>query len=68
MELKNVNNFLFDAAELQDRNERRFFSVHSEYKSIKNLQKTIETLKKGKPLYEDLPIKLREFFINEARE
>jgi hypothetical protein len=30
--------------------------------------KDIQRLKKEKPLYDDLPGKLRQFFINEARE
>jgi hypothetical protein len=68
MEMKNVNNFLFDAAELEDRNERRFHSVHKEYESIKKLQKTIEKMKKEKVLFDDLPNKLRPFFFAEARE
>jgi hypothetical protein len=29
MELKNVNNFLFNPSELEDRNQRRFSSVHT---------------------------------------
>lgn len=68
MEMKNVNNFLFDAAELDDRNERRFYSVHREYDSIKKLQKRIEQMKKEKVLFDDLPNKLRPFFFAEARE
>jgi transcriptional regulator NrdR family protein len=68
MELKNVNNILFDSAELDDRNQRRFSSVHAEYQNMKNLLKTIEKMKREKPLYDDLPIKLREFFIEEARQ
>jgi hypothetical protein len=32
------------------------------------LLKTIEKMKREKPLYDDLPIKLREFFIEEARQ
>jgi hypothetical protein len=68
MELKNVNNFLFDAAELDERNKRRFSSVHAEYQIIKKLLKNIEKMKKEKPLYHDLPLKLRLFFMKEARE
>jgi hypothetical protein len=42
--------------------------VHTEYESIKKLQKTIEKMKKEKVLFDDLPNKLRPFFFEEARQ
>jgi hypothetical protein len=35
---------------------------------MKKLLKTIDKMKKETPRYDDLPIKLREYFIEEARE
>ena len=59
MDFKNVNNFLFDAAELDERNKLRFSSVHAEYQSMKKLLKTIEKMKKERPLYDEWPLKLK---------
>jgi cellulose synthase/poly-beta-1,6-N-acetylglucosamine synthase-like glycosyltransferase len=42
--------------------------VRKEYDEIKKLYANIQTLKKGKPIFDDLPNKLRPFFMNEARE
>ncbi len=42
--MKNVNNFLFDPAELQDRNERRFVNVKEEYEAVKKLMTEIKKL------------------------
>ena len=63
MELQNVNNFLFDVEELKDRNERRFFEVRKEYLDVKKLMGKIEKMEKEKPLFDDLPNKLRDIFI-----
>ena len=38
--------------------------MRHEYEEIKKLLNTIKKLKKEKPLYDDLPNKLRPFFIN----
>lgn len=67
-ELKNINNILFNAAQLQDRNQRSFPCVHAEYSEIKALLTKIEELKKKKTLFDDLPAKVRPFFLSEARE
>lgn len=42
--------------------------MRHEYDEIKKLLNTIKKLKKERPLYDDLPNKLRPFFINEAKE
>lgn len=67
-ELRNANNFLFNAAELQDRNERSFPTVKAEYHEIHKLLGSIQTLKKKKTTFDDLPAKARPFFFAEARE
>ena len=67
MELQNVNNFLFDVEELKDRNNRRFYEVRKEYLEVKDLLKKIDKLDKGRPLFDDLPPKLRDIFIEVAR-
>lgn len=66
-ELRNVNTFLFNPAELQDRNERSFPTLREEYLQIKQLMATVQTLKKQKPHFDDLPAKARPFFFAEAR-
>lgn len=38
MEIKNVNNYLFDIVELQERNNLRFAQVRQDYDEIKQLQ------------------------------
>ena len=65
--MKNINNFLFDAAELDIRNNMRFESVRREYFERKNLLMQIKKLQKKRIVYEDLPNRLQGFFIDEAR-
>ena len=67
MELQNVNNFLFDVEELKDRNDRRFFEVRREYLEVKGLMGKIEKMERVKPLFDDLPAKLRDIFMEVAR-
>lgn len=55
LEMKNVNNFLFDPAELDERNGLRFESVGNEYKEVKTLSNTVKELNKKRALYHDLP-------------
>ena len=65
--MKNVNNFLFDPAELDERNGLRFESISNEYREVKNLSNTIKELNKKKALYHDLPPKAQEYFIEQAK-
>ena len=58
-EMQNVNNFLFDAAELDLRNRLRFESVRAEYFERKDLLKQIKELQKKKILFDDLPRRLQ---------
>jgi hypothetical protein len=58
---------LFNAAELNDRNERRFSTVRNEYEEIKKMLMVIKKLQKEKPLYDSLPGRLKPFFVQEAR-
>ena len=66
-EMRNVNNFLFDVAELDERNSLRFEAIEKDYAEKKKLMKEIKELLKQKPLYDNLPNRLQGFFIDEAR-
>ncbi len=54
-----MSTILFDAAELEERIKMRLCSLHAEDHSMKELLRTIEKMKKEKPLYEDFSPKLR---------
>lgn len=66
--MKNVNNYLFDVAELEERNSLRFSKIRQDYDEIKDLLKKIKELNSKRPLFDDLPAKLRQFFFEVARE
>ena len=57
--MQNVNNFLFDAAELDLRNRLRFESVREEYFERKDLLKQIKELQKKRITFDDLPRRLQ---------
>lgn len=40
--MKNVNNYLFDVAELEERNSLRFSKIRQDYDEIKDLLKKIK--------------------------
>ncbi len=46
----------------------RFESVRSEYIQKKKMLETIQELRKGKPLYDDMPKSLHPFFLEQAKK
>lgn len=46
----------------------RFEQVRKDYDEIKELFNQIKKLKAGKPLFDDLPAKLKPFFFEQAKE
>lgn len=46
----------------------RFEQVRKDYDEIKELLKEIKKLKASKPLFDDLPTKLKPFFYEQAKE
>lgn len=68
-EVVNINNFIFDPIELEDRKQRRFQSRKKEYEEVKKMIGRIDNLTKQKTLtYEELDPFLKPFFITKARE
>ena len=69
--MKNVNIYLFNIAELDERNSMRFESIRADYYDKKNLLKRINeihNIKGRKPNYDDLNRPdLRNFFLDEAK-
>jgi hypothetical protein len=57
--LKNVSNYLFDPAELDERNNLRFSTVRDEYHEVKDLHKKCKQVNKTKAVYKDLPPKIQ---------
>lgn len=69
-EMKNVNNYLFNPAELEERNSLRFDSIRHDYYEKKELLDMANKLKssKKKPHYDDLNRQLQTFFLEEAKK
>lgn len=67
-DFKNVNNFLFNPAELMEREKLRFEEVNKNYREKKDLKNLITEVKKKRPLYESLPPNLQGFFLTEAKK
>ncbi len=68
LEIKNVNNYLFDVAELDERNCLRFAAVREAYDEVKDLLKQIKKLKEKKIiLFEELPDKIKPYFYEQAK-
>ena len=71
LEMKNVNNYLFNVAELEERNMMRFESIRIDYYDKKDLLKSINNIHKikgRKPNFDDLNRQLQVFFLDEAKE
>ena len=68
-EVININNFIFDPLELDDRRQRRFVNRKKEYEEVKRMIGKIDVMAKDKTLtYEDLDPFLKRFFITKARK
>ena len=68
--MKNVNNYLFNAAELEERNSLRFESIRHDYFEKKQLLGITNKLKNSRKKlhYDDLNRQLQGFFLEEAKK
>jgi hypothetical protein len=67
--MKNVNNYLFNPAELDERNSLRFEAVRKDYYEKKDLLMTIKELRKKRQIhYDDLNRQLQSYFIEAAKK
>lgn len=68
-EVDNFNHFIFGKEELIERKQRRFIARKQEYKTHKEMIKTIEKMEKEKNLtYESLNAISQRFFLEKARD
>ncbi len=68
-EVDNFNHFIFGKEELIERKQRRFIARKQEYKTYKEMIKTIEKMEKEKNLtYESLNAISQRFFLEKARD